>query len=235
MADELLIDIGPYTYQGNQAPINQHITINFSDTDIIAIIGPSGCGKSTLLKLIAKLLLNGNCHLSADVKISYLFQEPRLMPWLTVAQNIQLVNSGLTDQELYDLLSQLEIAECASLYPKQLSGGQQRRVAIARAFCIQPELLLLDEPFVSLDAPTALDCRRLLIDLQIKHQNKILLVTHDLEEAIMLSQKCLFLSTQPTHVLLTLDSQDIRRQASAMGQSASQYILSHHPDILSGK
>ena len=129
--------------------------------EFIAIVGPSGAGKTTLLKIISGLdtAFDGEIRLPAGATLGYMFQEARLMPWLTVLENLQLIPSAMQRQQLLEMLEMVGLKECASLYPRQLSGGMQRRVALLRAFIVQPQLLLMDEPFQALDAPTAAQLR----------------------------------------------------------------------------
>ena len=199
----------------------------------IAIVGPSGCGKTTLLHLLAGLLPNSPSPIAADHVISMMFQEPRLMPWLTVSQNIRLVNPKLAAVQIQQLLDDIGLCKSQHDYPKQLSGGMQRRVALARAFCIQPDVLLLDEPFVSLDAPTATECRNLLKQLQDTYRTQTILVTHDLHEAIELADKVIFLSTGPAQIIYTLDVKSKRHQ-NLSTQGIIDELLTLYPNLLSG-
>jgi ABC-type nitrate/sulfonate/bicarbonate transport system ATPase subunit len=125
--------------------------------EFVAIVGPSGAGKTTLLNIISALDTDfeGTLQLGSAGRIGFMFQEPRLMPWLTVAQNLALVDPRATGARLAQALQRVGLEDCAALFPRQLSGGMQRRVALLRAFLMEPNLLLMDEPFQSLDAPTA--------------------------------------------------------------------------------
>ena len=157
------------------------------------IIGPSGCGKTTLLSLIAGLdrVFDGTIRRQgANDRLGMVFQSPRLMPWLSVRDNVRLAlppedASGRVEA----ILGEMQLMAHLDAFPNRLSGGQQRRVALARAFVSDPALLLLDEPFQSLDAPTAQHLRDLLMSLWARHRPTVLFVTHDLREALSLGDR----------------------------------------------
>ena len=126
------------------------------------------------------------------------------MPWLTVAQNLSLVDKAATGAKLAESLAKVGLKDCADLFPNQLSGGMQRRVALLRAFSVTPQLLLMDEPFQSLDAPTAGQLRAHLLELWQDTKPTVLFVTHNLQEALALADRVLFLSPGPSHIALDL-------------------------------
>lgn len=175
-----------------------------------AVVGPSGCGKTTLLNMVAGLdrAFEGSIGLPAAPGsvpvLGYVFQAPRLLPWRTVAENLALVLHGRPDQDerVAGWLHEVGLDGQGSVYPSHLSGGMGRRVALARAFAVEPDLLLMDEPFVSLDEPTARNLRSLLVRILRAHPTTVLFVTHDLREAIMLADRLLFLSQPPARLLL---------------------------------
>jgi NitT/TauT family transport system ATP-binding protein len=175
----------------------------------LAIIGPSGCGKSTLLNIVAGLVTgySGRVDLPAGTSIGYVFQEPRLLHWRTVADNLRLVLPDAPDPapRIAAALAEVELEGAAGVYTSRLSLGMARRVALARAFVVRPSLLLLDEPFVSLDEPTAHRLRVLLLDLLDRHGATALFVTHSLAEAIMVADRLLFLTASPGRVLEVRD------------------------------
>ena len=180
--------------------------------EIVAVIGGSGCGKSTLLRAISgldrptrgRVVLDGEPVTSPHEKIGIVFQEPRLLPWLTVADNVAF---GLTDRPMSrrrhraaGALSRVGLGEKAGAWPRELSGGQAQRVAIARALVPQPEVLLLDEPFSALDAFTRIDLQDHLLDLWTDLRPMMVLVTHDVDEAITLADRILVMRSRPGHI-----------------------------------
>lgn len=177
--------------------------------EIVAIIGGSGCGKSTLLRAIAGLerasagavTLDRETITSPHAKIGIIFQEPRLLPWLSVADNIGF---GLADlpaaqrrEKVARSLARVGLADKANAWPRELSGGQAQRVAIARALVPQPEVLLLDEPFSALDAFTRRDLQDHLLDLWADTRPTLVLVTHDVDEAVVLADRVLVMRPRP--------------------------------------
>jgi len=174
--------------------------------EVAALVGPSGCGKTTLLRIIAGLdhAFEGAVHLPAHGTLGMVFQEPRLLPWRTVEQNVRLAAPQARDSALDALFETLGLTAHRSHYPGELSLGLARRVALARAFAVEPDLLLLDEPFVSLDGALAARLREELVGLVNSRHVTTLLVTHDVDEAIALADRLLLLSPSPTHVLAEL-------------------------------
>jgi len=171
--------------------------------EVAALVGPSGCGKTTLLRIIAGLDrdFDGAVKLPAHGTLGMVFQEPRLLPWRTVEQNVRLAAPAATDANLDALFATLGLAAHRDHYPGELSLGLARRVALARAFAVEPDLLLLDEPFVSLDDALAGRLREELAALVDSRHVTTLLVTHDVDEAITLADRLLLLSASPARVL----------------------------------
>lgn len=172
-----------------------------------AVVGPSGCGKTTLLRLIAGLDrdFSGHIALPAHGRLGMVFQEPRLMPWRSVADNIGIAAPEASEEEIAALLAELGLAEHGAHFPGELSLGLARRVALARALALKPDLLLLDEPLVSLDAALARDLREKIAALIDEKRITTLIVTHDIGEAIALADKIFLLSPRPAHVIGTID------------------------------
>ena len=162
------------------------LTFSLGKGEVGALVGPSGCGKTTLLRIIAGLDADyqGEVHLPDHGRLGMVFQEPRLLPWRTVEQNVRLAVPQVTDDELTSLFTALGLAAHRQHYPGELSLGLARRVALARAFAVNPDLLLLDEPFVSLDDALATRLRDELAELVTRRPVTTLLVTHNVEEAI---------------------------------------------------
>lgn len=205
----------------------------------VCLVGPSGCGKTTLLNMIAGLdrHYDGRIDMGPAGKnpsIGYVFQNPRLLPWLSVRQNIEVVFAQAPPTALIDsLLDSMQLSDAQQQYPERLSLGMQRRVAIIRAFAINPDILLMDEPFVSLDAPTARQVRSLLYSLWLKRPHTVLFVTHDLREAIALADRLIFLSPAPMRVLSDIEvpiARDRRHDESRIEKFREQ-LLQNHPEI----
>jgi NitT/TauT family transport system ATP-binding protein len=197
------------------------------------LMGPSGCGKTTLLRIIAGLddRYIGTTGIAPDTRIGLMFQDPRLLPWRTVKQNIELVAApGFTDEDLDRLAHAVGIADMLPRYPQELSLGLARRVALARAFSTKPDLLLLDEPFVSLDERTADRLRRLLLDVWSARPTTAILVTHNAREAILLADQLVLLAPRPTHVVAveTIDIPQRERNAEVI-ETILADLMRRHP------
>lgn len=179
-----------------------------------AVVGPSGCGKTTLLRLIAGLDKDyaGEIVLPEHGRLGMVFQEPRLLPWRSVRDNIAIAAPQAREEEITALIEELSLKEHAGHFPRELSLGLARRVALARALAVKPDLLLLDEPLVSLDASLARDLREMIARLIDERRITTLIVTHDLREAIELADKIFLLSPRPAHVVATLESPAPRRK-----------------------
>ena len=179
------------------------LAFSLGNGEVAALVGPSGCGKTTLLRIIAGLDsdFEGNVALPAHGMLGMVFQEPRLLPWRTVEQNVRLAAPRATDAALGTLFQALGLTAHRDHFPGELSLGLARRVALARAFAVEPDLLLLDEPFVSLDDALAARLRDELADLVNRRPITTLLVTHNVEEAIGLADRLLLLSLSPARVL----------------------------------
>lgn len=244
----LMVDICRKAYPNGCCTI-ENLAFSAHRGEFVAIVGPSGAGKTTLLNLIAGLDrdLDGSIALRSEAaaqtwpKIGYMFQEPRLMPWLTVQQNLELVLAPQARshqiEKLQDLLALVGLPGCDGLFPGQLSGGMQRRVALLRAFIVEPDVLLMDEPFQSLDAPTAEQLRTVLQDLWQRTRPTVLFVTHSLREALSLADRILFLSTRPSRVILDfpIDLPRPRTIEDGQVQALHASLLGQYPQLLEGQ
>lgn len=174
--------------------------------EFVCLLGPSGCGKTTLLNIIAGLDRDFDGALSLPTErpgekpvIGYVFQQPRLLPWRTVIENVNLVltpaqrRSGIADE----LLSATGLGDSRHVYPERLSVGMMRRVALVRAFAVGPDLLLMDEPFVSLDEPTAARLRELLLEIWLRRPTTVLFVSHDTREVVRLADRVVVMTPSP--------------------------------------
>ena len=181
-------------------------SLSLARGEVAAIVGPSGCGKTTALRIIAGLDrdFDGTVSRPSPGRLGVVFQEPRLLPWRTVAQNVRLAAPEAGDDLVGQLFATLGLTEHADHFPAELSLGLARRVSLARAFAVEPDVLLLDEPFVSLDGALARDLRRALAALVAARPVTTLLVTHDIEEAVELADRLLVLSPRPAQVLCEL-------------------------------
>ena len=224
----------------------KNLKVNISKGEFCTIIGPSGCGKTTLLNLVAGLdtdmqgeILFGNKKKVEQIRTAYMFQTPRLLPWLNVLENVKVVlnKDQKSNKRAEEILSIMGLKNFLNYYPNQLSGGMQRRVALARSFSSQPELFLLDEPFVSLDDQMANKLRDMLIKQWTNEPTTIIFVTHDLREAIYLSDRIIFLSKPPSRVILDTRV-DIRRPRNLDNKEIEIYrknILKKTQDFLKEK
>jgi NitT/TauT family transport system ATP-binding protein len=171
--------------------------------EVGVLIGPSGCGKSTMLRIILGLDRDFDGHVARppEARIGMVFQEPRLLPWRSVEQNVQLAAPGVTDAKLSELFKILELEAHRSHFPGELSLGLARRVALARAFAVEPDLLVLDEPLASLDDALAGRLRDEIATLVASRPVMTLLVTHSLDDAIRLGDRLFFLSPRPARIV----------------------------------
>lgn len=210
----------------------KEVALQVGNGEIVSLVGKSGCGKSTLLRLIAGLdrqfsgaiTINGYCVKSHDSELGFIFQEPRLFPWLTVAENIGFAagNAGARHPRVDELLEEVGLQGKNHLYPKQLSGGMAQRVAIARGLFSQPSVLLLDEPFSAVDAFTKMRLQDLLRNVAAHHHTTLLFVTHDIEEAVYLSDQVLVMQCNPGAVKAKV-SIDLPRLRDRRDQRLAQF------------
>jgi NitT/TauT family transport system ATP-binding protein len=194
---------------GGEVAVLRDLAFDLAPQTFTCLLGPSGSGKTTTLRIILGLDADFRGAISPALRSAHLaavFQEPRLLPWRTVEQNIRLaLPPELETKDIAPILYAVELTAFRNSYPSELSLGMARRAALARAFLVEPEILLLDEPFVSLDEPTANRLRDLLIDLWRSRPVTVLMVTHNVREAVRLADRLIVLSPRPAHVLGTVD------------------------------
>jgi ABC-type nitrate/sulfonate/bicarbonate transport system ATPase subunit len=202
---ELRIDAKSYlSADGTPVDVVRDLELRLEAGSFGALIGPSGCGKTTILRIAAGLDADfrGQLRAPGAGRLGMVFQEPRLLAWRTVEDNIRLaLPADQTRVDLTDLFEILGLGSHLARYPGELSLGLARRAAIARAFAIRPDFLLLDEPFVSLDEAVAARLRSELMALTMRTSVTTLLVTHHLEEAVQLADRLFFLSDRPAHII----------------------------------
>lgn len=189
---------------GRRVPVLDDLSFTLEANAFTCLIGPSGCGKTTTLRILTGL--DDDFTGTVDpflrtARIAVAFQEPRLLPWRTVAENVALALERRDDARVAEALADVGLDGLGARYPAELSLGQARRVALARAFAVRPDVLYLDEPFVSLDEAGAHRLRALLLQLWRRHQVTVLMVTHNVREAVQLADRIVLFSERPAHVV----------------------------------
>ncbi|MDX3894660.1 ABC transporter ATP-binding protein [Pusillimonas sp.] len=228
-----------YPGKSGQGPTLALDTLNFdiAESEIVSILGPTGCGKSSTLNMIAgfeaptqgEVLLDGVPVVAPGPQRAVVFQQAALFPWLNVMDNVVLgVKAQRQDKSVYlerarALLDEMGLAGFEGHYPYQLSGGMQQRVQIARAMVAQPRILLMDEPFGALDYQTRIQMQELLLRLWQEHRPTVFFITHDIAEAIFVSDRILIMSSRPGRIRL-----EVRVRAS---KPRSQEFLSSNEFI----
>lgn len=195
------------------------VDLDIHENEFVTVVGPSGCGKSTLLNIIAGLLEPTSGQVLCDGEPvngvgrdrGVVFQQYALFPWLTVEKNIRFalemrgVKGAEADQEVSKYLKMVDLEKFADHYPKELSGGMKQRVAIARAYAANPKILLMDEPFGALDAQTRAQLQTELLETWQKEKKTCFFITHDVDEAIILGQRCVIMSARPGRIKRIVD------------------------------
>lgn len=206
-----------FTKQGFTTALTD-VSFDVAEGEFISFIGPSGCGKSTMLSIIAGLIqpTSGSLTFAAPkTEIGYMLQQDFLFPWKTIEENIALglkISKKDNLQIVHDLLEQFELAHTAKLYPQQLSGGMRQRIALARTLAVNPTLLLLDEPFSALDFRSKLAFENFVSETLKKFSKTAILVTHDIEEAIAMSDRVFLFSDRPGTITKTFPVPEEIRQ-----------------------
>jgi len=215
MAETLVIQnlYKTFLVEDRSLPVLEDINLAISDGEFVVIVGHSGCGKSTLLKIIAGLetqdqggivTYNGQPVTDPGPERGMIFQEHRLMPWLTLEKNVTLGLEGKAKSEKKKLadeyLKMVKLEDFKKAYPAQLSGGMSQRAAIARALVTGPQMLLLDEPFGALDALTKIEMQKEILKLRDEKKNTMIMVTHDIEEAVYFADRIVVMSDRPGRI-----------------------------------
>ncbi|MDR2516646.1 MAG: ABC transporter ATP-binding protein [Spirochaetaceae bacterium] len=219
-----------FSVEGRPLPVLENINLTVAEGEFVAVVGHSGCGKSTLLKIIAGLetadpggavFLHGREITAPGPDRGMIFQEHRLMPWLTVEKNVTL---GLWDKSRRErarladeYLKLVKLEGFKKAYPGQLSGGMSQRAAIARALATNPQTLLLDEPFGALDALTKIEMQREIMKIHNGKKTTMIIVTHDIEEAVFLAHRIVVMSNRPGRIrdIVTVELPENRSRGSA--------------------
>lgn len=215
MIPKLLVQDLSKVYPQTKLTILNNISLHVNNGEFVSIVGPSGCGKSTLFHILAgieeqtsgSISFHGKMIRNRKGKFGYMLQNPLLLPWRTVLDNLLLgteilhLSKEKSKQKAEELLQTFGLSRYKNAYPHILSGGMRQRVAFLRTLLFRQELLLLDEPFGALDALTRLSCQLWLLDVWKKYQSSILFITHDISEAILLSDRIYVLSDQPGRII----------------------------------
>jgi ABC-type nitrate/sulfonate/bicarbonate transport system ATPase subunit len=231
------LEVDNVRVQFKQNTIIDGLSLAVDDDEFVSIVGTSGCGKTTLLRSIGGLLpqaeiggmqLHGTPLRTPEPRVAMVFQHFGLFPWKTVEDNIRygLDVQGRTDRHdrIDELLEVMNLSAARKKYPYQLSGGMKQRVGIARALCLEPELLLLDEPLSAVDAITREVMQKEVLGIIERETRTALLVTHDLDEAIIMSDRIVVLGGPPAHVLLDVRSPIPRPRDLASVRSDPAYL-----------
>lgn len=194
-----------FSSQG-ETKVLSDISFNVHENEIIAILGPSGCGKSTILNILSNLVKPTSGEILINSKLGYMFQKDNLMEWRNIYNNIILgleISHSINENSLKyvnDLLKKYQLLEFKNYYPRELSGGMRQRVSLIRTLALKPDLLLLDEPFSALDYQTKLYVQNDVHSIIKQEKKSALIVTHDISEAIALSNKIIILSNRPCKI-----------------------------------
>src|SRR6516225_3172307 len=252
--DKVIVDV---THRYGHLLVHDGLRFSVLKNEFLCMCGPSGCGKTTLLDILAGILAPSEGNVLIDGRpvdpkrdnISFVFQEPSTFPWLNVWDNVAtgLRIKGMTGGELRrrvdEIIDIVHLRDFVHYYPHQISGGMKQRVAIARAFATDADLILMDEPFVSLDQPTRERMQREVLDIWRRHVRTVIFVTHNIEEAVFLGDRILILSEKPARIVadlpvfldhprdpLSSDFMRLRAQCAAILHSLDRALSASQPD-----
>lgn len=220
MESILSLDHIYYSYhdKNGETPVINDLSFEIEPGSFTSIVGPSGCGKSTLLSLLCDLIKpeSGTIYIrppenNPDSRMGYMLQKDNLFEWRSIYKNVMLgleINNKKTPENIAyvnHLLEQYELAEFKSARPSQLSGGMRQRAALIRTLALKPDILLLDEPFSALDYQTRLEVREDICNILRSEKKTVILVTHDISEAIAMTERVLILTSRPAKLLKTIN------------------------------
>lgn len=239
----LFVDQITKRYPGGDVPILHGVTFKQEPGQFVAVVGPSGCGKTTMLRCCAglmqpdagRVLHRGHECRDPPPWLSIVFQDYNrsLFPWLSVRKNVgfglRKIDKHERQARVERALEAVNLTHAADLYPWQLSGGMQQRCALARSIVVEPMLVLLDEPFASVDAQTRIDLQDMVMDICSRMKLSTLLVTHDIDEAVFMADKVVILSTRPTRVVEEIDIDLPRPRNQLTTKETPEFLrLRHH-------
>ena len=197
----MLVELSNISKNYAHTSVLNSFSMQIKKNEIVCVVGPSGCGKSTILNLISGLESpDKGAILNEYNRLGYVFQEDRLLPWKTVKENIAIVKDSVDERHIKELINVMGLQGFEDSYPNELSGGMKQRCSIARAFYYGSDLLLMDEPFKSLDYDLRLNMVSYLLKVWQKSKTAIVFVTHNIDEALLLGDRILVLTERPTKV-----------------------------------